>query len=229
VGIRHGSLHSKGGTDGGAKDLQTERLLGESALRPRMVVRRDARTQAMRMPVDDFAIPRGATEPIRSKQTAERVWEPNFVAEIMAGRNPRVSPVAATSQTSETLTVAGFLDRYFTEYVEAEAIKRAATVAGHLKALKTSLGELPTTALEKPPRSRSSRPTTAKAAKSRPSTACWASFGRRSTGGASRIRHSSQPPRFIDSASPSDRMTKRSATDAFTATRNRRCSPHARR
>ena len=82
-----------------------------------------------RMPVDVLAIPRGATEPITSKQ---------------------VSPVAATNQTNEILTVAGFLDRYFTEYVEAEAIKSAATVAGHLKVLKASLGELPMTALEKP-------------------------------------------------------------------------------
>jgi len=31
-----------------------------------------------RMPVDDFALTRGATETITSKQTAERVWEPKF-------------------------------------------------------------------------------------------------------------------------------------------------------
>jgi hypothetical protein len=31
------------------------------------------------MRVDDFALVRGATEPITSKQTAERVWEPRFL------------------------------------------------------------------------------------------------------------------------------------------------------
>src|SRR5947208_8507460 len=43
-----------------------------------------------RMPVDDFALVRGATEPITSKQTAEHVWEPKFVGEIVAGRDPRL-------------------------------------------------------------------------------------------------------------------------------------------
>ncbi len=45
-----------------------------------------------RMRVDDFAIARGATEPVTSKQTAERVWEPKFLGEIMAGRDPRIPP-----------------------------------------------------------------------------------------------------------------------------------------
>src|SRR2546425_12745835 len=45
-----------------------------------------------RMPVDDFALPRGATEPITSKQTAERVWEPKFLGEIVAGHEPRGPP-----------------------------------------------------------------------------------------------------------------------------------------
>ena len=51
------------------------------------------RGKRWRMRVDDFAIARGAKEPIASKQTAERVWEPKFVAEIMAGRDPRIAPV----------------------------------------------------------------------------------------------------------------------------------------
>jgi hypothetical protein len=32
-----------------------------------------------RMPVDDFALARGATEPVESKQAAERVWEPRYL------------------------------------------------------------------------------------------------------------------------------------------------------
>jgi len=42
-----------------------------------------------RMPVDDFAFPRGAKAPITSKQEAEKVWEPKFIAEIASGEDPR--------------------------------------------------------------------------------------------------------------------------------------------
>jgi hypothetical protein len=48
-----------------------------------------------RMRVDEFAILRGATEPVTSKQAAERAWEPKFLTEILAGGDPRVKPVAA--------------------------------------------------------------------------------------------------------------------------------------
>jgi integrase len=101
-----------------------------------------------RMPVDDFALVRGATEPITSKQTAEHVWEPKFVGEIVAGRDPRVL-LSSPAPTTE-LTVEQFLDLYWTGYVEAEGLKSADTVRGHLKALKASLGHLPVTVLEKP-------------------------------------------------------------------------------
>jgi integrase len=100
-----------------------------------------------RMPVDDFALVRGATEPVTSKQTAERVWEPKFLAEIVAGGDPRRRP-KPPAPASE-LTVADFLDRYYTNYVEPEGIKSAKTVSGHIKALKASLGHLPVAALEK--------------------------------------------------------------------------------
>ncbi len=101
-----------------------------------------------RMPVNDFAIPRGATEPVTSKQTAERAWEPKFLDEIVAGRDPRKAP--ATPTADGELTVADFLDRYCVNYVEAEGLKSADTIGGHIKALKASLGELPVNVLEKP-------------------------------------------------------------------------------
>jgi integrase len=100
-----------------------------------------------RMPVDDFALVRGATEPVTSKQTAERVWEPKFLAEIVAGGDPRRRPKPPTPASE--LTVADFLDRYYTNYVEPEGIKSAKTVNGHIKTLKASLGHLPVAALEK--------------------------------------------------------------------------------
>jgi integrase len=100
------------------------------------------------MPVNDFAIPRGATEPVTSKQTAEKVWEPKFLAEIVAGRDPHLSP--CKPQRGGVLTVADFLDQYFTNYVEAEGLKTVDTIRGHIKQLKDGLGELPVTAIEKP-------------------------------------------------------------------------------
>lgn len=101
-----------------------------------------------RMPINDFAIPRGATEPVTSKQTAEKVWEPKFLGEIMAGRDPHKPPIKHVVESE--LTVADFLDRYYTNYVEAESLKSADTIAGHIKVLKASLGELPVGVLEKP-------------------------------------------------------------------------------
>lgn len=41
-----------------------------------------------RMPVDTFALARGAKQPVTSKQEAEKVWEPKFIGEIVAGIDP---------------------------------------------------------------------------------------------------------------------------------------------
>ena len=102
-----------------------------------------------RMLVDEFAIARGATEPITVKQTAEKVWEPKFLGEIIAGRDPRIPP-GKPRAAEGALSVSTFLDQYYTNYVEAEGLKSADTIRGHIKALKASLGELPVTVLEKP-------------------------------------------------------------------------------
>src|SRR5712691_9163610 len=64
-----------------------------------------------RLRVDDFALARGATEPVTSKQTAERVWEPKFLGEIIADRDPRRPPTKALAEGE--LTVADFVDRYY--------------------------------------------------------------------------------------------------------------------
>lgn len=101
-----------------------------------------------RMLVDEFAIARGATEPITVKQTAEKVWEPKFLGEIIAGRDPRTPPEKPRADGS-ALNVSTFLDQYYTNYVEAEGLKSADTISGHIKALKATLGELPVSVLEK--------------------------------------------------------------------------------
>jgi integrase len=100
-----------------------------------------------RMRVDDFALARGAKEPVTSKQTAEHVWEPKFLGEIMSGRDPHIAPTKPVQEGA--LSVTEFLDKYFTNYVEAEGLKSATTVSGHIKALKASLGDLPAATLEK--------------------------------------------------------------------------------
>ncbi len=101
-----------------------------------------------RMRVDDFALARGAKEPIREKQAAEKIWEPKFVAEIVSGRDPRTPPGVARAAAG--LTVADFLDRYFEDYVEAEGLRDTDSVKTRLKALRAVLGKLPVTSLEKP-------------------------------------------------------------------------------
>ena len=66
----------------------------------------------------------------------------------MAGGDPRVTP-ATEKRESETLTVAEFLDRYFTNYVEAEGLQDPVTIKGRLKAIKAVIGNEPVRALEK--------------------------------------------------------------------------------
>jgi hypothetical protein len=77
--------------------------------------------QRWRMRVDDFALARGATEPITSKQAAERVWEPKFLGEIIAGRDPKVPPDMPRAAVG--VTVFDFLDQYYANYVEAEGLQ----------------------------------------------------------------------------------------------------------
>jgi integrase len=101
-----------------------------------------------RMRVNDFALARGATEAITEKQTAEKLWEPRFLAEIIAGRDPKVPP--HVPKAAEGLTITGFLDQYYESHVQAEGLRDPATIQSRLKAIKTAIGHLPVTALEKP-------------------------------------------------------------------------------
>jgi integrase len=102
-----------------------------------------------RLPVNEFAIARGATAPITSKETALKVWEPKFLAEIVAGLDPRIPPDVPRAAIG--VTVAEFLDTYHANYVEAEGLRDPATIKGRLKAIKAVLGDQPVTVLEKPP------------------------------------------------------------------------------
>src|SRR5947209_7129718 len=79
-----------------------------------------------RMPVDDFALARGAIQPITVKQTAESVCR----NEIMAGRDPHVPP--SVPKTAVGVTVADVLDLYYTNYVESEGLRDPVTVKGRI-------------------------------------------------------------------------------------------------
>jgi hypothetical protein len=91
-----------------------------------------------RMRVDDFALARGAKEPVTVKQTAETLWEPRFLGEIIAGRDPKVPP--DVPKPAVGLTVGDFLDRYFETYIEAEGLRHPVTVKSRLKAIKPCSG-----------------------------------------------------------------------------------------
>jgi integrase len=100
-----------------------------------------------RMPVNDFAIPRGATEPVTSKQAADRVWWPKFVAEVMAGRDPRQAPTAPPGAAPST--VADLLDRYYKQRIEPEQLRSWATVKSRIKGINDIIGAEPASALER--------------------------------------------------------------------------------
>src|SRR5258708_33380930 len=83
------------------------------------------RRKRYRMPVDAFALTRGATQPVTSKQEAEKTWAPKFIGEIVAGREPR-KPPAPPAQAG--LTVATVLDSYSHPYGVAESPRTVAAI-----------------------------------------------------------------------------------------------------
>jgi hypothetical protein len=101
------------------------------------------------MPVDDFAFARGANAPVASKQEAEKVWQPKFIAEIVSGKDPRVAPDREAA-TDRPATVADLLNLYRTRYIDVEPLKSRDRMVSQLSVLTAHLGDLPATALERP-------------------------------------------------------------------------------
>jgi hypothetical protein len=95
-----------------------------------------------RMPVNEFAFARGAKAPVMSKQEAETVWEPKFIAEIAAGNDPRVMP-EREEISDRPKTVADLLNLYRMRYVNVEPFKSRAGMLSQLRVLTKELGELP--------------------------------------------------------------------------------------
>jgi len=67
--------------------------------------------QRYRIPVDTFALARGRSSRSRRSRRPKKLWEPKFIGEIVAGKDPRKAP-APPAQAG--LTVATFLDSYYT-------------------------------------------------------------------------------------------------------------------
>ena len=100
-----------------------------------------------RMSVNEFALARGAERPVISKREAQKLWEPLLLAEIVAGKDPRLSTPPSTSQA---MSVAEFLDLYRTRYVDEESLKSRASIVSRLNLLKRHIGHLAVKELEKP-------------------------------------------------------------------------------
>ena len=99
--------------------------------------------------VDDFAFARGATASVTSKQEAEKVWEPKFIAEIASGKDPRRAP-RQEGVAGKPTTVADLFKLYQERYVDVEPLKSRHTAKSQLRVLTFELGELPVKALERP-------------------------------------------------------------------------------
>ncbi len=103
--------------------------------------------QRVRMPVNVYALTRGALEPVTSKQTADRVWWPKFLADVVAGRDPRIG--SRTAPATVPTTVADLLHRYYTEHIEPERLRSWATVRSRLKGIVSVISSEPAVALER--------------------------------------------------------------------------------
>jgi integrase len=97
-----------------------------------------------RMLVNDFALKRGATTPVTSKQEAEKRWYPLFLGEIGSGKDPR-QPVVAVPTT----TVADFVKDYIKYHCEAQKLNMD-SLGQRLSKLSERFGHLSMTDLEQP-------------------------------------------------------------------------------
>ena len=99
-----------------------------------------------RMSVNVFAMARGAHNAVLTKQEAEKVWEPLFIAEIVAGKDPRRPPAKGASGE---LTVSEFLVDYRKRHCEAERLNME-TLGPKLDVLDRRFGALALRELERP-------------------------------------------------------------------------------
>ncbi len=98
-----------------------------------------------RMPVDEYAAPRGATAIVRTKEQAKE-WLAKFKTDIIEGRDPRVAPLRVADEA--VFRVGDCIDEYLKSHVPQ--LKSQATAKSQLNVMRVHLGELPLTGLEHP-------------------------------------------------------------------------------
>jgi integrase len=100
--------------------------------------------------VNAFAAPRMDTADLHrvtSKEEAQKVWEPLFLQEVAAGRDPRVPPA---KEVDGPKNIAALLADYRRDYVEAEALPSMRTMLSELRQIERCTGPLDLVALETP-------------------------------------------------------------------------------
>jgi integrase len=99
-----------------------------------------------RMPLNDFAFARGADHVVTAKQEAERVWEPLFVGEILAGHDPRTGP--ASRPVPVDSTIGDYIAKYLSEHVESLPSTRRRNKRSTCRGLLRAIAQLPFAAME---------------------------------------------------------------------------------
>jgi integrase len=102
-----------------------------------------------RMRVNDFVLPRLAEgSDLRSinTRTCAEAWEPRFLGEVQAGRDPRVPPNAPT----DAMTVLQLIADYRSRYVEVEPLRSRHSIHSSLNVIARFFGSLPVRVLQSP-------------------------------------------------------------------------------
>jgi hypothetical protein len=96
---------------GSSETVQVQGLQSEPTLRASVVVRSDAQGKALPDAGRCLRADTGATQPVTSKQEAEKTWEPKFIGEIVAGRDPRKPPAPPGTSGPDCCHVSGLVLR----------------------------------------------------------------------------------------------------------------------
>jgi integrase len=98
------------------------------------------------MPLNDFAFARGAEHVIVSRQEAERVWQPMFLAELMAGHDPRTGPTVGPVNPEST--IGDYIATYLSGHVDLAPARRRRTKYSACRGLTAVIGHMPLLDLE---------------------------------------------------------------------------------
>src|SRR5580765_3260710 len=97
--------------------------------------------------VNEFAVPlmpESDRHPVLSKQEAVKVWEPRFLAEIVAGKDPRRVELVV-----KITTINDFIDTYKKRHCEAEKLNMDSH-GQRLERIRRQFGTKPLATLERP-------------------------------------------------------------------------------